>query len=418
MEKRKYAKSLAQKARKASLELIKSSPSLRKKALLNAASILNSQRSLITRENSKDIRAGKKAGLSAAMLDRLTLDTKRVNAMIKGLKEITQKPEVLGRVIEKKKRPSGINVSRVSVPIGSIVIIYESRPNVTIDSAALCVKSGNSVILRGGSEAFYSNRILCTIMQRALKKAGINPYTVQLAGTKDRTLLKYLLKDAENLDLVIPRGGEGLIRSVAEQSHIPVLKHYKGVCHVYIDNQADLKKAERIALNAKIQRPGVCNAMETLIIGKKLPRRFITGLLKKLQEKSVILYGDTFSRKLIKKIRSAKESDWYAEYLDLRLAVKSVENMEQAILHINRYGSRHTDAIVTGNRKRAMEFIKRVDSSSVMWNVSTRFSDGGEYGMGAEIGISTDKLHARGPMGARDLTTYKWVVTGTGQIRT
>jgi glutamate-5-semialdehyde dehydrogenase len=303
------------------------------------------------------------------------------------------------------------------VPIGVIAIIYESRPNVTVDAASLCLKSRNSVILRGGSEAFFSNTALASLIANACESAGLPGDAVQLVPTTDRKAIDFLLKKENDIDLVIPRGGEGLIRAVVEKSRIPVIKHYKGVCHVYVSRFADMAKAIPIVVNAKVQRPGVCNAMETLLLDTLLPDVDKVKILAALVDKGVILYGDPAVRKLVKGARRATREDWFAEYLDLRLAVRVVNGAGEAISHINTYGSRHTDSIVTEANEEADQFVRLVDSSSVMVNASTRFSDGAEYGLGAEIGISTDKLHARGPMGVADLTTYKWVVRGNGQIR-
>jgi glutamate-5-semialdehyde dehydrogenase len=303
------------------------------------------------------------------------------------------------------------------VPIGVIAIIYESRPNVTVDAASLCLKSGNAVILRGGSEAFFTNKALAALFGRACERAGLPLGVVQLVPTTDRKAIDLLLCKDQEIDLVIPRGGEGLIRAVVEKSRIPVIKHYKGVCHVFVSRRADISKALPIVVNAKVQRPSVCNAMETLLLDASLPDASKKRLLDALIDKGVVLFGDYATRKLVVGVKRATEDDWRAEYLDLRLAVRVVRDVNEAIQHINTFGSHHTDAIVTEAKKEADLFLRLVDSSSVMVNASTRFSDGGEYGLGAEIGISTDKLHARGPMGVADLTTYKWIVKGNGQIR-
>ena len=385
--------------------------------LYKMASLLEEEQDIIKQENQKDLSAGEKVGLSSAMLDRLTLNSKRINSMIKGLKEVAELSDPIGSSYDSRTRPNGLEISKMRVPIGVILMIYESRPNVTVDSAALCLKSGNCIILRGGKEAINSNRILAALFQRALRECELPEQAIQLVETTDRAAIDELLKQSGSIDLVIPRGGEGLIRAVAEKSKIPVIKHYKGVCHVYIDKQADLKKAREIAINAKVHRPGVCNAMETLLINRNMPELFISELLDAFHNLNVEIRGCPEICKIDNKAKLATEEDWYAEYLDMILAVKKVESMDQAIEHIAKYGSFHTEAIITENKDKAEEFIRRVDSSSVMVNASTRFSDGGEYGLGAEIGISTDKLHARGPMALEELTTYKWVVRGNGQTR-
>jgi glutamate-5-semialdehyde dehydrogenase len=318
---------------------------------------------------------------------------------------------------EQRTRPNGLDIFKMRVPIGVVGIIYESRPNVTVDAAAICLKSHNAVILRGGSEAIHSNRALVELFGKALTSAGVPRNAVQLIPVIDRAAIDIMLKLDEQIDLIIPRGGEGLIRTVVENSHIPVIKHYKGVCHVYVSRYADMRKALPIVINAKVQRPGVCNAMETLLLDAKLKLSDRKQLVGALLENKVTLFGDPETRKLSPAIKKATIDDWKAEYLDLRLAVRTVGTLDAAIDHINTYGSHHTDAVITESKKEADWFVKSVDSASVMVNASTRFSDGGEYGMGCEIGISTDKLHARGPMGVEDLTTYKWIVRGNGQIR-
>lgn len=388
------------------------------KALLRMAEILGTERETIQIENEKDLSAGKENGLSEAMLDRLTLSDKRIDGMITGLRDIVNLKDPVGTVYDKRTRPNGLEISRMRVPIGVIFMIYESRPNVTVDSAALCLKAGNAVILRGGKEAVHSNRILAGLFRQTLKDNHLPEDAVQLVETTDRSAVSELLKRDDTLHLVIPRGGESLIRAVVEQSTVPVIKHYKGVCHLYIDKEADLKMAKEIALNAKIQRPGVCNAMETLLIDKDLPDSFITELLEAFISHDVELHGCEETCKFDNRVKPAAKEDWGAEYLNLTLAVRIVDGLDAVVRHIAKYGSGHTESIITRNRETGEEFLKRVDSSSVMINASTRFSDGGEYGLGAEIGISTDKLHARGPMGLEELTTYKWVVRGNGQIRT
>jgi glutamate-5-semialdehyde dehydrogenase len=405
------------KARSAALALQDVSPAVVNNALTTMATLLSQKRSMVKRENGRDLDAARKKGLSPAMLDRLTLSDATIDSMRRGLIEVSELKSSVGNRYERRIRPNGLVISKVRVPIGVIGIIFESRPNVTVDAAAICIKSQNAVILRGGSEAFYSNRALVALFARACRSAGVPPNAIQMIPTTDREAVGELLRLDRYVDVIIPRGGEGLIRTVVEQSRIPVIKHYKGVCHVYVSARADMKKAVPIVVNAKVQRPGVCNAMETLLLDRRLPKRQRLIIINSLLEKRVKLFGDAQTRSLSPLIRKATEKDWTEEYLDLRLAVRTVKDLRQAIEHINTYGSHHTDAIVTESKTEANRFLRQVDSSSVMVNASTRFSDGGEYGMGCEIGISTDKLHARGPMGVDDLTTYKWIVEGTGHIR-
>jgi len=408
---------IADKARKAGLELQNAPVKKIHRALLLMAKHISADKTAIQRENEKDLRAAQLKNMSPALLDRLTLSDKTIAAMILGLLEVAKLRSPIGREYDRRQRPNGLVITKIRVPIGVIAIIYESRPNVTVDAAAICLKSGNAVILRGGSESLYSNIALVKLFRAALREAGLPEDAVQVVPTADRSAVKHLLTLSEQIDLVIPRGGEGLIKMVAETSRIPVIKHYKGVCHVYVSARADMRKAIPIVVNAKVQRPSVCNAMETLLLDERLPVNYRKNIINALLEKNVILFGDPASRKLTPGMKKATIDDWKTEYLDLRLAVRTVSSVRQAIDHINRYGSHHTDAIVTESVKEAEIFIKEVDSSSVMVNASTRFADGGEYGMGCEIGISTDKLHARGPMGVDDLTTYKWVVRGNGQVR-
>jgi glutamate-5-semialdehyde dehydrogenase len=363
--------------------------------------------------NAKDLDSGKKSGLSSAMLDRLTLTDKRISEMAKGVREVAALPDPVGTTISEWTRPNGIRIRKVRVPIGVILIIYESRPNVTADAACLCFKTGNAVILRGGSEAIHSNLAIA----EAMNVPGLPPNSITVVPTTDRAAIDELLELDDLINLCIPRGGEGLIRAVAEKSRIPVIKHYKGVCHVYVDREADFDMAEKIVINAKCQRPGVCNAIETLLIDEKIADKFLPRIAKALTENKVELRGDDRTRQLVSNAKPATEDDWYAEYLDLILAVRVVQGVDAAIDHITKYGSAHSDAIVTGNKTTAEKFLREVDSSSVFWNASTRLADGGQYGFGAEIGISTDKIHARGPMGLEELTSYKFVVVGDGQVR-
>jgi glutamate-5-semialdehyde dehydrogenase len=408
-------------ARKAASLLVDASSRNIDTCLREMARLLDENRGRLKKENKKDITAALKKKLPAAMVERLTLSDKTVDSMIKGLLEVAGLKSSVGAVFDERKRPNGLRIYKTRVPIGVIGIIYESRPNVTVDAAALCLKARNAVVLRGGSEAFHTNMALARLFSRALKYCHLPSTAVQLIPTTDRKAIDLLLKKSDDVDLIIPRGGESLIRAVVEKSHIPVIKHYKGVCHVYVSKHADMKKALPIVVNAKVQRPGVCNAMETLLLDAGLGTGNKKSIIDALIDKNVTIFGDDAIRKLYPRsphIKRATEIDWYAEYLDLRLAVRTVDGVSGAVDHINTYGSRHTDAIVTESKSEAALFCKLVDSSSIMVNASTRFSDGGEYGLGCEIGISTDKLHARGPMGIDELTTYKWIVEGNGQVRT
>jgi len=418
MNARAYAKKLGQNARAASRSLSVASSKVKDEALARIADGLLKSMKSIQRANAADIRAAKKAGLSSAMIDRLTLDESRIKKMSNAVREIVALRDPVGEVIDGCVRPNGLRVQRVRVPLGVICMIYESRPNVTTDAAALCLKSGNAVILRGGKEALNSNLAIYKVIADSLSAVGLDSNCVQMVDTPDRAVVNALLKLNDYIDVIIPRGGESLIRAVARNSTIPVIKHYKGVCHVYVDRCADLDMAETIVMNAKVQRPGVCNAMETLLIHSAIAPDFLPRIAGKLRAENVELRGCPKCRKILPDMKPAKKSDWSEEYLDLILAVKIVESVDEAIEHIAEYGSAHTDSIVTRDVPTAEKFLREVDSSTVLVNASTRFSDGGEFGLGAEIGISTDKLHARGPMGLRELTTYKWVVRGEGQIRT
>jgi glutamate-5-semialdehyde dehydrogenase len=404
---------LAERSREASRALAKLDAETKNSLLRAMADGIEKSADRIQSANAKDIEAGKKAGLSPAMLDRLTLTGKRISEMAKGVREVAALPDPVGKTISEWTRPNGIRIQKVRVPIGVILIIYESRPNVTADAGCLCFKTGNAVILRGGSEAIHSNLAIAA----AMNVPGLPPNSITVVSTTDRAAIDELLQLDELINLCIPRGGEGLIRAVAEKSRIPVIKHYKGVCHVYVDRDADFDMAEKIVVNAKCQRPGVCNAIETLLIDQKIADQFLPRVAKALAEKKVELRGDERTRQLVPSAKPATEDDWYAEYLDLILAVRVINGVDEAVDHITKYGSAHSDAIVTGNKATAEKFLREVDSSSVFWNASTRLADGGQYGFGAEIGISTDKLHARGPMGLEELTSYKFVVVGDGQLR-
>jgi glutamate-5-semialdehyde dehydrogenase len=416
---------LARQAKAASRELAKLTSAEKNASLLAMAEALEANASIIKEANAKDMTAGAESGLSTAMLDRLKLDDKRIAGMAKGLREVAALLDPVGRVLDERTRPNGLKLQKVSTPIGVVVIIYESRPNVTADAASLCFKSGNATILRGGKEAIHSNQAIARVMLAAAKQRlpSFPEHAIQVVQTTDRDAIKELLSLTEYVDLCMPRGGEGLIRAVAECSKVPVIKHYKGVCHVYVDAEADTKMAEEIILNAKCQRPGVCNAIETLLIDKAIAGTFLPAIAQRLTEKKVELRVDEASQKILgttvpnANLKAATEEDWYAEYLDLILAVRVVNGVKEAIDHINHYGSAHSDSIVTKNEKRAKQFLAETDSATVYWNASTRFTDGGEFGMGAEIGISTDKIGARGPMGLEELTTYKWIGIGNGQVR-
>ena len=413
MDLKKQMRLLAERSRDASRALAKLDALKKNSLLLAMADSIEKSADRIKAANAKDLEAGKKSGLSAAMLDRLTLTDKRISEMAKGVREVADLPDPVGKTISEWTRPNGIRIQKVRVPIGVILIIYESRPNVTADAGCLCFKTGNAVILRGGSEAIHSNLAIA----EAMNVPSLPPDSIIVVPTTDRAAIDELLQLDELINLCIPRGGEGLIRAVAEKSRIPVIKHYKGVCHVYVDRDADFDMAEKIVVNAKCQRPGVCNAIETLLIDEKIADQFLPRVAKALAEKKVELRGDEHTRQLVPTAKPATEDDWYAEYLELILAVRIIKDVDEAVEHITKYGSAHSDAIVTGNEATAKKFLREVDSSSVFWNASTRLADGGQYGFGAEIGISTDKLHARGPMGLEELTSYKFVVVGDGQLR-
>ncbi|HOM29856.1 MAG TPA: glutamate-5-semialdehyde dehydrogenase [Deltaproteobacteria bacterium] len=410
-------KEIAQAAKRASRTIAMLPRTAKDAALAAMASSLRDAAGFLMEENAKDLEAARSSGLSTAMIDRLTLDEKTISSMAGAMEEIAELPDPVGEITGMKKRPNGLMVGRMRIPLGVVAIIYESRPNVTADAAALCLKSGNAVILRGGSEAFHSNAAIVKVLKGALEAQGIPQEALGFVPVTDRQAILDMLKLEDLIDLVIPRGGEGLIRTVTENSRIPVLKHYKGVCHVFVDRQADLEKAYRICLNAKVQRPGVCNAMETLLVDAPIAGIFLPKMAELYARHGVELRGCPKTMAYLPDIRKATEDDWYAEYLDLVLAVKVVENMGEAIDHIETYGSNHTEAIVTENYTRAMEFITKVDSSTVLVNASTRFSDGGEFGLGAEVGISTSKIHAYGPMGIEQLTIEKFVCFGDGHIR-
>jgi glutamate-5-semialdehyde dehydrogenase len=378
---------------------------------------LNARRGEIAAANQKDLAAARERGMAAAMIDRLTLSEKVIEGMAAGVDEVAAQDDPVGAVTEMKKRPNGLVVGRMRIPLGVIGFIYESRPNVTVDAAALCLKAGNAVILKGGSEAIHSNLILGEILAEALAGAGLPEKAIQVVPTTDRQAVSELIRLDELVDLAIPRGGEGLIRFVAENARVPVLKHYKGVCHVFVDKSADLDMAREICFNAKVQRPGVCNAMETLLVHKDTAATFLPAMIGRFQEAGVEVRGCTETCRIVADLVPAQEADWPAEFLDLILAVRVVPDFQGALDHIDAYGSKHTEAIVTRDYQRALHFQTQVDASVVLINASTRFNDGGQLGLGAEIGINTDKLHAFGPMGATELTTTKFIVFGEGQVR-
>ncbi len=419
---------LARQAKAASRELARLKTADKNSCLVAMASALEQNALAIKQANALDMEVGAKLGLSSAMLDRLKLDDKRVAAMAKGLREVAALPDPVGKTLDERVRPNGLKLQKVTTPIGVVVIIYESRPNVTADAASLCFKSGNATILRGGKEALNSNQTIARLMVEAGRKTlpEFPEFAIQVVPTTDRDAIKELLSLTQYVDLCMPRGGEGLIRAVAECSKVPVIKHYKGVCHVYVDRDADLQMAEQIAMNAKVQRPAVCNAMETLLVDSGIAAQFLPRLSPLLAEKHVQLRTDEKAQTLLQEgnlalkpeIKRATDQDFFTEYDDYILNVRVVDGVQQAIEHINHYGSAHSDSIVTRNEARARQFLQEVDSAAVYWNASTRFTDGGEFGMGAEIGISTDKIGARGPMGLDELTSYKWIGLGTGQLRT
>ena len=408
---------IAQAARQAARKMSVCSTLKKNQVLETIAEKLISQKSKIQAQNEKDLEYGRGKGLSDAMIDRLTLSDKVIESMVQGLREVAQLPDPVGTTKNAYVRPNGLQVARVRIPLGVIGIIYESRPNVTIDAAGLCLKAGNAIVLRGGSEAYHSNMVLTEVIHEALEQCGLPGESVQYIPTRDREAIKLMLAQEENIDLIIPRGGEGLIRFVVQHSTIPVLKHYKGVCHVYVDEGADLSMSENICFNSKVQRPGVCNAMETMLVHSSIAQSFLPAMAQHFFDYHVELRGCPKTCAIIPEANPASEEDWGAEFLDLILAVKIVENIDEAIAHIDQYSSNHTDAIVTSDYTRSKKFVNEVDSSVVLVNASTRFNDGGQLGLGAEIGISTSKLHAFGPMGAEELTGTKFIVMGEGQIR-
>ncbi|MHB1184190.1 MAG: glutamate-5-semialdehyde dehydrogenase [Desulfobulbia bacterium] len=408
---------MAVAAKKASRNMANLSTTAKNNALLKMAEALLAQKTYIQQENEKDLVAGRAKGLSAAMLDRLALTDKVIAGMVGGLREVAALPDPVGEVSEMAKQPSGITVGRMRIPLGVIGMIYESRPNVTVDAAALCLKAGNAILLRGGSEAIHSNLALAKVLQEALAAEHIEAAAVQVIPVTDREAVTAMLTLDEQIDLIIPRGGESLIRFVAENSRIPVLKHYKGVCHVFVDASADLDMAVNIVMNGKVQRPGVCNALEALLVHKDVATAFLPKLWSALNKAGVELRGCPRTKAILPEITAALPTDYGMEFLDLILAVRVVDDLDAAMDHIVQYGSQHTEVIVTNSYANGQRFLREVDASAVMINASTRFTDGGQFGLGAEIGISTTKLHAYGPMGLKELTTRKFIVYGEGQVR-
>ena len=413
-----YMHTVGRAARDASREIARADTRAKDIALDEMAAAIERDSARLLEANGKDVEAAKRKGLEPAMVDRLGLDQKSIATMADGLRQIARLPDPVGEISEMRYRPSGIQVGRMRVPLGVIGIIYESRPNVTADAAGLCLKAGNAAILRGGSEAIHSNQAVAACVHEGLRAAGLPAEAIQVIETTDRAAVGELITMSEHVDIIVPRGGKGLIERVSNESRIPVLKHLDGVCHVYIDNRADLDKAIRIADNAKTQRYGTCNTLETLLVHKEIAPDVLPRLAAIYLEKGVELRGDDVARALVPEMMLASEEDWFAEYLAAILAIRVVDDMDQAIDHITKYGSQHTDTIVTEDWTKARRFLREVDSSSVMVNASTRFADGFEYGLGAEIGISTDKLHARGPVGLEGLTSLKWIVFGDGHVRT
>jgi glutamate-5-semialdehyde dehydrogenase len=412
-----YARKTAVKARQAARQLALARGAQKNEWLKRSASLIRERASSLLEANAQDISAAQQAGLSAALIDRLRLTESRLEEVAGGLEQVAELPEPVGEIFESNVRPNGLVVTRVRVPLGVVFFIYESRPNVTVDAASLCVKSGNAVILRGGKEARTSNRALADLLVEALAAVGLPRDAVQLVETTDREAIGHFLKLHELIDIAIPRGGRSLIERVAAEATMPVLKHFDGVCHVYVDAAANLKMAEEIVINSKCHRPAVCNAAESLLVHRDVAARFLPLVGKTLRAKGVELRGCERTRALVPEARAATEDDYRTEYLDLILSVKVVDSLADAIDHIETYGSHHTDAIVTNDLSAAHEFTSRVDSAAVLVNASTRFNDGSELGLGAEIGISTDRFHARGPCGLKELTSYKYVVQGSGQIR-
>lgn len=410
--------SKVKRAKSATRELAKASSDLKNNALNSMAERILASSETLKSENQKDLEAGREKGLSSAFLDRLELTDKRIDSMADGLRQIAMLPDPVGEVMRMWRRPNGLRIGKIRVPLGVVGIIYESRPNVTADAAGLCLKAGNAVVLRGGSDAINSNLSIANILVKSAKEAGLPGDCIQYIDITDRQAVTEMLKLDQYIDVIVPRGGRGLIRAVTENSAIPVVKHEAGICHVYVDSDADAEMAEDICFNAKVQRPGTCNAMETMLVHEDVAEKFLPSMCKRFSDADVELRGCAKTKEICADIKSATEDDWTAEYLELILSIKLVESVDSAIDHIETYGSHHSDAIVTDNYQKSQRFLHEVDSAAVYVNASTRFTDGYEFGLGAEIGISTQKLHARGPMALEELTSYKFIVYGNGQLRT
>jgi glutamate-5-semialdehyde dehydrogenase len=418
MDIKSYVLKKAKDAKKGARAIATASSDLKNNTLIHMAAALRKKTKELQRENKKDLIAARKKGLTKAMIDRLTLTPKGIDEMAQGLIDIAGLPDPVGEVVKMWKRPNGMTIGKMRVPIGVIGIIYESRPNVTADATGLCLKSGNAVLLRGGSEAIHSNMAIVKILRNVAKKEGVHEGVITFIDIPDRQAIMEMLKLEGIIDLVIPRGGEGLIRAVTENSRIPVLKHYKGVCHVFVDRDADLKMAEDICFNAKVQRPGTCNAMETMLVDAKIAKKFLTPTVKRFSKAGVRLKGCAKTRKIDASVAAAEPDDYYVEYVDKIMNIKVVKDIDEAMDHIATFSSSHTETIVTNDYAKSMRFLREVDSASVFVNISTRFSDGFQFGLGAEMGISTDKIHARGPMGLEELTCTKFIGLGNGQLRT
>jgi glutamate-5-semialdehyde dehydrogenase len=417
MNVREEVQRVAESARQAARVVAKASTTQKNAALQAIARALRAQREEIQRANATDVQEARRAGLNSALIDRLTLTDGRLDEMINSIDAVISLSDPVGAVIKEWRQPNGLLIRKVRVPLGVVGIIYESRPNVTSDCASLCLKSGNAVVLRGGAEAFRSNEAMASAIRQALRSTDLPEAAVGTIPTAERAGVDAMLELDQLIDVIIPRGGEELIRKITQHSRIPVIKHAKGVCHVFVDEAADLEMAETIALNAKCQRPATCNAMETLLVHERVARNFLPSIIKRLREAKVEIRGCETTRSIVPDVKPATEEDWFTEYLDLILSVRIVRSLDEAIDHITRYGSAHSDAIVTADQSHAQRFLREVDSACVYVNASTRFTDGYQFGLGAEIGISTDRLHARGPMALEELTTYKYVVIGTGQVR-
>jgi glutamate-5-semialdehyde dehydrogenase len=408
---------ICKKAKAASVEMAKLSADAKNTALCRMANALEANAEKILLANKVDVESAKIKGVKAALLDRLSLDQKKIKSMANDMREVSTLTDPIGTIISTWTRPNGLIISQVRVPLGVVGVIYESRPNVTSDSAGICIKSGNAVILRGGSDALHSNVTIGEVLRDALEETAVPVDAIQVVNSPDRKVAEELMRMREYIDVLIPRGGADLIKTVVETSRIPVIETGTGNCHLYVEEDADLEKATPIVINSKCQRPGTCNAAEKLLVHEKIAKKYLPVAISALRKEGVEVRGDEETRKIVPDVKAATEADWYTEYLDLIMGIKVVKNIDEAIAHINKYGTKHSDAILTADFDKAMKFIKEIDSAAVYWNASTRFSDGNQFGLGAEIGISTQKLHARGPMSAQHLTTTKYVVLGSGQIR-